>query len=570
MAGAAPHRGLRVRTIEIGRCALASINPGDWQDAYVGQAGTMAAAFVGVLDNAATLASQLDVPVPANGPTPIPKLLVAGFQRYGEDLPARLRGVFAGAITDGVGVYCFRDHVGYRSVFYRSDRRGFYAGSEAKQIVAGAQIPREPDLEVVHRIFFRSLDDDSPCALRGVRRLPKASSVSAGSGEVRVRRYWEPERLLESATLTANDVREGFDALMDQAVSRALTGDDLLSLSGGIDSSGIAAFAAPRHRQLSGRPLHALSVVYPRFPSVDESAYVQRLAEYYDIPLHTYEQTANPHSDIERWVRLVDTPFHSASLSHYEEDYRKARQLGFRTVLTGEHAEFVAALQWYTLDHYLTHGRFRAAWTELSARRAAGRSLTGLARLFGRALAPDGLVAARNKLLRRKALGLPEWVDARKVREGASVSVRERWRSLQLSAFVGPGVSVEAEETCQAVCGVRTRRPWTDVDLWEFFLSLPAEQKFPDLIPKGLVRQLLRGRVPDEILDRRDKTVFDEAALAEVDYRELRRLLSSADYRLAGVNYDILNERLRSENFTIVDYMWASALASVHAFLAQW
>ena len=35
--------------------------------------------------------------------------------------------------------------------------------------------------------------------------------------------------------------------------------------------------------------------------------------------------------------------------------------------------------------------------------------------------------------------------------------------------------------------GVDVRRPFVDVDLWEFFLSLRAEVKFPDTRSKTLV-----------------------------------------------------------------------------------
>ena len=133
-----------------------------------------------------------------------------------------------------------------------------------------------------------------------------------------------------------------------------------------------------------------------------------------------------------------------------------------------------------------------------------------------------------------------------------------------------PGISLEAEEVCQAVSGVEARRPWTDVDLWEFFLSLPAEQKFPDASQKGLVRDLLRGRVPNEILDRQDKTVFDAAALAQVDYATLRQYLVSPAHRIAGVDYERLATRLDSERLSVVELGWARNLATAHAFLAQW
>ncbi len=149
-------------------------------------------------------------------------------------------------------------------------------------------------------------------------------------------------------------------------------------------------------------------------------------------------------------------------------------------------------------------------------------------------------------------------------------SPRERWRTLQLSGFIGPGISAEAEAICQAVCGVQARRPWTDIDLFEFFLSLPAEIKFPDTGGKDLVRSLLRGRVPDEILDRQDRTYFNEAMLAEIDYQTLRRLLVAPEHRFQGVDYALLAERLRNEDLEALDFNWARHLATAHAFLAQW
>ena len=77
--------------------------------------------------------------------------------------------------------YAFRDHLGYGLLFYRYDGDGFYAATEAKQVVAGAGIRREPDLDVVEGIFFNSFDDETPCALRGVQRLPKAHGITRRS-----------------------------------------------------------------------------------------------------------------------------------------------------------------------------------------------------------------------------------------------------------------------------------------------------------------------------------------------------------------------------------------------------
>jgi hypothetical protein len=168
---------------------------------------------------------------------------------------------------------------------------------------------------------------------------------------------------------------------------------------------------------------------------------------------------------------------------------------------------------------------------------------------------------------------LPTWIDPSQI---SSVPghmhhrAGERWRWNQLRAFDGAGLSVEAEEVRQDVLGVRMRMPWADVDLWEFFLSLPAEVKYPGVPHKAQVRGLLRGRVPDEILDRTDKTTFNDAVLADVDYPSLRAWLVDRDDEIAGVDYGRLEEALLREDLDVVGYVWARDLCVVHAFLAAW
>ena len=151
-----------------------------------------------------------------------------------------------------------------------------------------------------------------------------------------------------------------------------------------------------------------------------------------------------------------------------------------------------------------------------------------------------------------------------------AVGGRDLWREEQLAFVRATGIGLDASEMLQAVCGVRERRPWTDVDLYEFFLSLPAEVKYPDVRAKTLVRNLLRGTVHDTILDRRQKTSFSDRYLDQIDYESLRRWLSQPAYRITGIDYEVLEERLAHGSFSPAEYKWAIDLAKSQLFLAQW
>jgi hypothetical protein len=229
----------------------------------------------------------------------------------------------------------------------------------------------------------------------------------------------------------------------------------------------------------------------------------------------------------------------------------------------------------YLGAHLLLHGRGRAFGRWTRDERARGRGLRALARELAVSAAPAPVAARIRSLRRRRSAFLPAWVDAanlgRSVRErDRRRPARQRWLEAQLDPLRGAATTVEADEICAAYCGVRVRRPLVDVDLWEFFLSLPAETKFPNAVSKHLVREAARGRLPEEVVDRRDKTAFDDHALAIADYAGLRRLLGDRDFRVAGIDYTRLRERLDRRTMNVFELMWAYDLARIHAFVSVW
>jgi len=101
---------------------------------------------------------------PVAGGTPA-DVVEAAFRVWGEQAPGRLRGQFAAAVTDGERIWAFRDQVGFRALFYRNDDAGLHLGSEAKQVLAGAGLPREPDVAANRGGLANhvvALDDDPP------------------------------------------------------------------------------------------------------------------------------------------------------------------------------------------------------------------------------------------------------------------------------------------------------------------------------------------------------------------------------------------------------------------------
>jgi hypothetical protein len=264
------------------------------------------------------------------------------------------------------------------------------------------------------------------------------------------------------------------------------------------------------------------------------------------------------------------------------EFYLLARQLGFRNLLTGDIAEVIADMPRHVAGHLFVRGRWKSLARLLETQRQQGHSLRRLEswKDFASQLmvpfVPGGLA---NWYLRVRGLDfpkrIPDWLDARKVNEVPfrnDLAFRgwSRWADLQTFPVEGCPITMEGVDICTALAGVTVRRPFGDIDVWEFFLSIPAELKYPDLKSKTLLRRLVRGRIPDEILDRRQKTYFDDHVMSQLDYTLLKQLLTKPNHRVRGVDYERLAGRLERRDLTVIDWMWMNDLVRVHAFLNLW
>lgn len=534
--------------------------------------------FSGRLDNVNELAETIAAAGHPGLLTSAADVVAAAFKLYGPDAPNHMRGEFTGVVTDGRRLWCFRDHIGFKPLFYRDDSRAFFVATEAKQIVEGANLRREPDLDVLERIFYGATPADMPSALKGVERLPQATTLTADlNGAGKPKRYWQPENLLETAHVTTEGVSENFTKLFGTATARSLTGEDILSLSGGVDSPAVAAFAAPQYRERTGRPMSALSLVFPNLPAVDERPYIELIAKYLGINLHTYQIQARALDDLKQWCFLLDGPVPRIALPEIDEYYRKVRQLGFCNILTGELAEFLFIFRRHVLGHLLVHGRWKALYRLVATELQRGASRKNIGQQLLAAFVPRQTAAGYIRLMGLdNPARVPDWLDRRTVNDKAPYRPdlfqpsRQRWLAQQLVAFEGCAVTMEAGDLCAALNGVTVRRPFADIDFWEFLLSLPAEIKFPDLRSKTLVRQMLRGKLPDAILDRRDKTLFDDHVMSRVDYATFRQFLVNPNHQVAGVDYQRLAARIEQSDFSLVEWLWANDLVRIHAFLSLW
>ena len=584
MVAASPHRGVLSELRSHGHAIVAVSNIADSSQASVSVSDDLTAAVAGTFDNVAALACELTRAGFPPASSRAADVVVSAFRAFGTEAPNRMRGVFAGVVTDGRHLWLFRDHLGFQPLFYADCPRGLVVATEVKQVIAGAEISPEPNLAVLEQVFYGRLKQNSPSPYKGVSRVPHATTVTVNARQPPVfQPYWHPRRVLETGGQASfEEVKQGFDAVFERAVSRCLTGADVIALSGGVDSPAVAGYAAPVHRATSRGTLGALSLVFPDHPKVDERPYIERVTQELGIPLHTFVSRARIHDDLLHWIRIFDGPIPNITAPQLYEFYSEARRLGYRNILTGDIAEVVVDLPLHVHGHLLMRGRLRPLARLMATQWRQGASLRRFStwKTFASQLIVPfvpGRIATRYYSWRDGSVHkrLPEWIDYQKAsevpyRNDLLAPGRARWSEVQVGPLEGCPISMEALNTCATTAGVTVRRPFADVDVWEYFLGLPAEIKYPDLKSKTLLRRVLRGQVPDVILDRRDKTYFDDHITSQINYPVLEQFLLKPAYRMSGVDYDGLALRLERRDLRLIDLMWIGDLLEIHAFVSQW
>jgi asparagine synthase (glutamine-hydrolysing) len=174
------------------------------------------------------------------------ELLLRAYLARGADFVCRLNGAFALAIWDGRNrrLVMARDRIGIKPLYYFKHPGGLVFASEPKGIMAHPRFEPRLDLSAISILLQPRLTRPGETPLVGLHEVPPAHIVSYSSAGMISRRFWQltsaPHRA--SFAQTADRVR----LLLEDSVGRRVpaTGQCAAMLSGGIDSTSVAALAA--------------------------------------------------------------------------------------------------------------------------------------------------------------------------------------------------------------------------------------------------------------------------------------------------------------------------------------
>ena len=534
------------------------------------------------------------------------------YEEQGDRVVESLRGMFAFAIwdRDRQRLLLARDRLGIKPLYYTVSDGELLFASEIKALLAASTSRPAFDEAVLPEFLSTRFVSGEETFFRGVRKLLPGHVLAWSPGAPqRPRRYWQlPDPVVGgSAPWSPGDLRER----LETAVTSHLMSDVPLGvfLSGGIDSSALAALAARATRE----PLQTFAVGFAE-SEANELPYARLVADH--IGSTHREVTLTPDAFFDALPHALwheDEPMAFSSSVPLFTLARLARE-HVKVVLTGEGAdELFLGYNRYRVTRWNTRlGSAYWAAVPRGARRAIRDavhalppSLARVARRTFLALEP-GIrgtyhenfavfpLSLQQRILRRDLLeGHDPYATQAAYFDEAPGGLLDRIGRAELRSYLLE--LLMKQDQMSMASSIESRVPFLDDRLVEHVVATPGDVKLPGWKTKGLLREAVRDLLPAPILSRRkmgfpvplgdwlrgrfapvvDEFVlgpraaargyFDRAALRQLVEEHRSRRVSHADALWLLINFEIW-QRIFMDGEAPADVMHArGASRAVHS-----
>jgi len=236
------------------------------------------------------------------------------YEEYGEAMLEHINGMFAFALWDKnkKKLLVARDRFGEKPLYYGVFDDKLIFASEPKVLLENPSVKSEINLNALRQYLSFDYVPAPASIYKNIYKLPAAHLLTLENGEVKTRRYWNLSFHKNGNTPTIEKAAEELREIVSDAVRMRLVSDVPLGilLSGGVDSSTVAAFAV-KH---SSEKVKTFSIGFEE-DSFDESKFARQVAEHlktehYEDKL-SVEKAADLISEIGLWL---DEPMSDGSL----------------------------------------------------------------------------------------------------------------------------------------------------------------------------------------------------------------------------------------------------------------
>jgi asparagine synthase (glutamine-hydrolysing) len=453
------------------------------------------------------------------------EVIVHLYDRYGDDCPNHLRGMFAFAIWDESrqSLLLARDRVGKKPLLYAELNGQLVFGSEFSSLLLHPDVSREIKPEAIHHYLSFMCVPAPLTAYRAIRKLEPGHTLRWHQGRTELKRYWQPD-FSQKLKIGEEEAGERTLEILREAVRLRLISEVPLGafLSGGIDSSAVVALMSEQ----SSSPVKTFSIGFEE-QDFSELAHARRVAEHVGAEHHEFIVRPDALEVLPTLVEHYGEPYADSSAIPTYYVARETRQY-VTVALNGDGGD-------ETFAGYERYAAMRLAerYHRLPQilRKAFVEKAVGL-------LPTSELKRSRARDLKRfiQAASLPKvarylrWVSVmdatmknalytdefrRRVNGFDPASVLQPWFTAAGNAGIVDSVLLTDTMTylpndllpkvdiATMAVSLEARSPFLDHKVIEFAASLPENLKLRGLTTKYLLKKILGKLLPQENLTRR-------------------------------------------------------------------
>ncbi|MDX1765070.1 MAG: asparagine synthase (glutamine-hydrolyzing), partial [bacterium] len=439
-----------------------------------------------------------------------------------------LNGMFALALWDrNTGsLLLARDRLGIKPLVYRADGPALMFASEIGAILAGDDAPCELDKGALDR-FFTYLYVSAPATMfHSIKKLPPGHCLIYRNGNSKVRPYWSLKLEESPSPLSREDCLEQARGLLREAVQMRMISDVPIGafLSGGMDSAAVVAFMS----DVSSGPVKTFTIGYgEEDASYNEFAEARLVAEHFGTDHREFVLRPHVVDVLPRILEATGEPFADSSAIPTYLVSREARKhvtvalsgIGGDEVFMGYPRYLGARLStlYARLPLWLRRNVMAPMADRLPESTASG-ALAGRAKRFIQGSLTDPV----NRYLQwisysseemKRALYDPAFLQSLKgcdsavlhrsyLSAGDGSDYLRRISHLDLMTYL-PHDLLFMGDAMSMAHSLELRVPFCDHKLVEFMVALSPEQKMKGMHLKGLLKEMMRDRLPAAIMKKR-------------------------------------------------------------------
>lgn len=438
------------------------------------------------------------------------------YSKYGKESLKKLRGMFAFSIydRDKEEIFIARDRYGIKPLYYYYDKDKFLFCSEIKGILVDKTIKRiANDTAIYDFLSYNRTDHLEETCFKDIYNLrPGHYLIVNNKGFKKESWYGFPTNKEKYSKEVSLEIFE--DTLKDAIKLHMIADVEVGScLSGGIDSSSIVALSSRLVK--NKEDFKTVSAVYNLNWQKDESRYIDDVTGYTNTRnIKVKPKYLDLVKEMEKIIYHQEEPFKSSSIFASWKVMEAAKENGIKVLLDGQGADeilgynYMAAFYFYELLSHFQIFTFLKEFYFFMKKQKFGRLFTFSLFLF--LFLPKYL---RNKFLQKKNKWLNQ--DYFKEYKDNSIISSDFFSAKSLNESVKKHFQYKInhllrfEDKNSMAFSIESRVPFLDHVLVEKSLRIPSNLKIRKGELKFILKETMKGLLPESVLTRNDKIGFE-------------------------------------------------------------